>query len=195
MRACARANGTVRCRLRAACGITPAPPPSTDPCASRRSVTPISRGHANALGFQHPGAFSFWRSHKGTTHDQTRLHRAPEASGHCWPEAGKPAKAHGCAVPGCFGTGGKRMQSHEDWRFRCHVGSANAEHRSNGPQRRRLRAVKAWPARCARRCRGVCRGSGEGVPQADGSSEVEQRRKPLATGSNPVRPPLDSSDG
>ena len=47
----------------------------------------------------------------------------------------------------------------------------------------------------ARRCRGVCRSVGEGVPRADDSSEAEQRRMPLATGSNPVRPPLDSSDG
>ena len=48
----------------AASGITSATPTSTDPFASRRSVTPISRGHANALGFQHPGAFCFWRSQK-----------------------------------------------------------------------------------------------------------------------------------
>lgn len=65
MRACARANGTVR-RSFAACGIT-ASTSSTDPCASRRSVTPISRGNANALGFQHPGAFCFPASAKGST--------------------------------------------------------------------------------------------------------------------------------
>jgi hypothetical protein len=35
----------------------------------------------------------------------------------------------------------------------------------------------------------------EKVFREDGSSEAEQRRKPLATGSNPVRPPLDSSNG
>ena len=35
----------------------------------------------------------------------------------------------------------------------------------------------------------------EKVFREDGSSETEQRRKPLATGSNPVRPPLDSSNG
>jgi hypothetical protein len=35
----------------------------------------------------------------------------------------------------------------------------------------------------------------EKVFREDGSSEAEQRRKPSATGSNPVRPPLDSSDG
>lgn len=72
MRACARANGATRCRF-AACGITSAPPPSTDPFASRRSVTPISRGHANALGFQHPGAFRFRRSQRDPPHDQNAI--------------------------------------------------------------------------------------------------------------------------
>ena len=113
----------------ATCGITKAPPPSTDPFASRRSVTPISRGHANALGFQHPGAFSFWRAHKETTRfkrDCIALPKHPDIAG---PRQGNTAKAQGCAVPGCFGTGGKRMQSHTDWRFRCDVGDANAEHR------------------------------------------------------------------
>ena len=81
--------------------------------------------------------------------DQTRLHRAPEASGHCWSEAGKPAKAHGCAVPGCFGTGGKRMRSHTDWRFRREVGGANAEHRrtihsGTGLYARPVRAALPW---------------------------------------------------
>lgn len=33
------------------------------------------------------------------------------------------------------------------------------------------------------------------VFREDGSSEAEQRRKPSAAGSNPVRPPLDSSVG
>ena len=72
MRACARANGATRCRF-AACGITSAPPPSTDPFASRRSVTPISRGHANALGFQHPGAFRFRRSQRDPPQDQNAI--------------------------------------------------------------------------------------------------------------------------
>lgn len=35
----------------------------------------------------------------------------------------------------------------------------------------------------------------EKVFREDDSSEAEQQRKLLATGSNPVRPPLDSSDG
>ena len=73
MRACARANGAMRSCPEAASGITKAPPTSTDPFASRRSVTPISRGHANALGFQHPGAFCFWRSRKGNPHDQNAI--------------------------------------------------------------------------------------------------------------------------
>ena len=73
MRACARANGAMRSCPKAASGITKAPPTSTDPFASRRSVTPISRGHANALGFQHPGAFCFWRSRKGNPHDQNAI--------------------------------------------------------------------------------------------------------------------------
>ena len=118
MRACARANGATRCRF-AACGITSAPPPSTDPFASRRSVTPISRGHANALGFQHPGAF-FVLAFAEEPQDQTRLHRAPEASGLLLARGRETSRRRsGCAVPGCFGTGGKRMQSHTDWRFRC----------------------------------------------------------------------------
>ena len=73
MRACARANGAMRFCPKAASGITSAPHTSTDPFASRRSVTPISRGHANALGFQHPGAFCFWRSRKGNPHDQNAI--------------------------------------------------------------------------------------------------------------------------
>ena len=119
MRACARANGATRCRF-AACGITSAPPPSTDPFASRRSVTPISRGHANALGLQHPGAFRFRRSQRDPPHDQNAIaSRSRSIRALAGPRQGNTAKAQGCAVPGCFGTGGKRMQSHTDWRFRC----------------------------------------------------------------------------
>ena len=50
----------------------------------------------------------------------------------CWPEAGKAAQAQACAVPRCFCTGGTRDASHTDWPLRR---EANAEHRSNGPQR------------------------------------------------------------
>ena len=91
MRACARANCAARCGF-AASGIISAPPPSTDPCASRRSVAPISRGHANALGFQHPGAFCFSRSQRNRYTQKTRVHRAPEASGHAGPSQGKPRR-------------------------------------------------------------------------------------------------------
>ena len=80
MRACARANGAMHFCPQAASGIISEPPPSTDPSASRRSVTPISRGHANALGFQHPGAFFFGVRAKDIHTINTRLHRAPEAS-------------------------------------------------------------------------------------------------------------------
>ena len=52
----------------------------------------------------------------------------------------------------------------------------------------RSTAVRAcMPVRCARRCRGVCRGSGEGVPRSDVSSVVEQQALLQVTGSNPVR--------
>ena len=165
---------------KAASGITRAPPTSTDPFASRRSVTPISRGHANALGFQHPGAFCFWRSQEETHTIKTRLHRAPEASGLCWSEAGKPAKAQGCAVPGCFGTGGKRMQSHTDWRFRR---GANAEHRrtihsGTGLHARPVRAALPWRMpgiwrRCSTKRRWL--------------SWVEQQRRLSVAGSTPAR--------
>ena len=80
MRACARANGAARCSF-AACGITTAPPPSTDPFASRRSVAPISRDNANALGFQHPGAFRFRRSQRIHAHDQRDCIALPKHPG------------------------------------------------------------------------------------------------------------------
>ena len=92
MRACARANGATRSCPQAASGITPAPPPSTDPPASRRSVTPISRGHANALGFQHPGAFRFRRSqriHRTIKRDCIALPKHPGIAG---PRQGKPRR-------------------------------------------------------------------------------------------------------
>lgn len=129
---------------------------------------------------------------KGIHHTiKTRLHRAPEASGHCWPEAGKRREGAGMRRAWMLRHGRQADAVAHGLALSIHVGGANAEHRSNGPQRHGF----ARPVRCARRCRGVCRGSGEGVPRADESSEVEQRRKPLATGSNPVRPPLDSSVG
>ena len=58
---------------------------------------------------------------KGIHHTiKTRLHRAPEASGLLLARGRETSRRRsGCAVPGCFGTGGKRMQSHTDWRFRC----------------------------------------------------------------------------
>lgn len=44
--------------------------------------------------------------------------------------------------------------------------------------RTRYSGTGLCPVRCARRCRGVCRSVGEGVPRADDSSEAEQRRMP-----------------
>ena len=187
MRACARANGVERCRMRSARGITSAPPPSTDPRPSRRSVAPISRGNANALGFQHPGAFFFSAFAKGSITRSTRVHRAPEASGHAGPRQGKPRRRRDAP---CLDASARAARATQ----RTRIGFFDEK-----PMRNTGRTVHSGagslPARCARRCRGVCRGSGEGVPRADESSEVEQRRKPLATGSNPVRPPMDSSIG
>ena len=191
MRACARANGAMRSCPEAASGITKAPPTSTDPFASRRSVTPISRGHANALGFQHPGAFCFWRSRKGNPHDQNAIaSRSRSIRAFAGPRQGNPRRrkdapcldASARAASGCNRTriGGFDVMSEAPMR--------NIDKRSTTVRAR-------MPVRCARYCRGVCRGSGEGVPRADDSSGAEQRRKPLATGSNPVRPPLDSSVG
>ena len=189
MRARVRANCTAR-RSPAACGITPAPPPSTDPCASRRSVTPISRGHANALGFQHPGAFSFWRSHKGITRvkrDCIALPKHPDIAG---PRQGNPRRRKDAP---CLDASARAASGCD----RTRIGAFDVM--SEAPMRNideRSTAVRAcMPVRCARHCRGVCRGSGDGVPQADDSSEVEQRRKPSVAGSNPVRPPMDSSIG
>ena len=98
---------------------------------SRRSVTPISRGRRERPRVTTRGRFVF-AVRKGITGGLSRLHRAPRSIRTCWSEAGMTAKAHRCAVPGCFGTGGRRMHSHTDWRLRR---DANAEQRSNGPQR------------------------------------------------------------
>ena len=182
MRACARANGAMRFCPQAASGIISATPPSTDPFASRRSVTPISRGHANALGFQHPGAFSFWRSHKGIHTIKRDCIALPKHPGSCWPRQGNTAKAQGCAVPGCFGTGGDGCDC---------TGIGVFDVMSKTPMRNideRSTAVRAcMPVRCARHCRGVCRGSGDGVPRSDVSSVVEQQRKLSVAGSTPAR--------
>ena len=167
---------------KAASGITRAPPTSTDPFASRRSVTPISRGHANALGFQHPGAFSFWRSHKGITRvkrDCIALPKHPDSAG---PRQGNPRRrkdapcldASARAASGCN-------------RTRIGVFDVMSEALMRNIDERSTAVRACMPVRCARRCRGVCRGSGEGVPRSDVSSVVEQQALLQVTGSNPVR--------
>ncbi len=67
-------------------------------------------------------------------------------------------------------------------------------HRS-GHRQPRASGMELQSIRCARLCRGVCRRVRGDGPEAGDSSEGEQRRKPKVTGSNPVRPSLDSSEG
>ena len=179
MRDCARANGTMRCCPKAASGTPTAPPASTDP-SHRGDRSPRSpEATRTPSGSSTRGRFVFGVRAKEIHTIKTRLHRAPEASGHCWPEAGKPAKAQGCAVPGCFGTGGKRMQSHTDWRFRR---GANAEHRrtihsGTGLHARPVRAALPWrmPG-VGRRC-----STTDEWPSGQASADADY------TGSNPVR--------
>ena len=71
-----------------------------------------------------PGGVLLWPFAKGFQ-ALSRLHRAPRSIRTCWSEAGNAAKAHQCAVPGCFGTGGRRMHSRTNWPLRR---EANAEH-------------------------------------------------------------------
>ena len=154
---------------------------------SRRSVTPISRGRRERPRVHHPGAFCFQRLQRVFCRVLSRLHRAPRSIRTVLVRGRESREGASCAVPGCFGTGGRRMQSRTDWLLRR---EANAEHRSNDPQRHGFQGPSG--------ARGVAvahAGDQEKVFRADESSEAEQRRKPLATGSNPVRPPLDSSVG
>ena len=188
MRACARANGAMRSCPQAACGITKAPPTSTDPFASRRSVTPISRGHANALGFQHPGAFCFWRSRKGNPHDQNAIaSRSRSIRALAGPRQGNPRRrkdapcldASARAASGCNRT---RIGAFDEAPMR------SIDERST--------AVRAcMPVRCARHCRGVCRGSGDGVPRSDVSSVGRAAAKAVGRRFESGTSPLDSSVG
>ena len=84
------------------------------------------------------------------------------------------------------GTGGGQVRSCV--RNRCRVASIGTS--TTTGQRYGLQSI-----RCARLCRGVCRRVRGDGPEAGDSAEGEQRRKPKVTGSNPVRPPLDSSEG
>lgn len=87
MQACARANGAMHCSF-AASGIISAPPTSTD-LSHRGDRSPRSpEATRTPSGSSTRGRFRFGARTK-ESHDPTRLHRAPEASGHCWPEAGK----------------------------------------------------------------------------------------------------------
>ena len=95
------------------------------------------------------GRFRFGARKRKSTRSKRDCIALPKHPGSCWPRQGNTAKAQGCAVPGCFGTGGKRMQSHTDWRFRCDVGGANAEHRrtihsGTGLHARPVRAALPW---------------------------------------------------
>ena len=97
-----------------------------------------------------PGGVSFPAFAKGsTTRSKRDCIALPKHPGIAGPRQGNTAKAQGCAVPGCFGTGGKRMRSHTDWRFRREVGGANAEHRrtlhsGTGLHARPVRAALPW---------------------------------------------------
>ena len=177
-------------------------------CASDIRLTPWEIGHpdlprdANALGSHVPGAFCFQRSRRmrmhrpGSFHSTTEFLSALEhpGSASARPEAGarlRPAHVRRVVM--------LRRERRGEWTPQGRI----APERIAGWRQPAMRSIDrtrysgtgSCPVRCARRCRGVCRSVGEGVPRADESSEAEQRRKPLATGSNPVRPPLDSSDG
>lgn len=73
MQACARANGAMRSCPQAASGIISAPPPSTDPFASRRSVTPISPRPRERPRVPAPGGVLFLAFAKGHPHDQNAI--------------------------------------------------------------------------------------------------------------------------
>ena len=110
------------------------------------------------------GRFVFWRS-QGKPFQQKRDGIAhPKHPGML--ARGRESRAGaGCAVPGCFGTGGGGMHRN---------GLAVLTSRQCATSLERSTAVRArMPVRCARHCRGVCRGSQEGVARADDSSAWE----------------------
>lgn len=164
---------------------------------SRRSVTPISRGNANALGSPNPGAFCFWRL-QGIPMYRTTLRNPfrPEASGWTQPRQGRGCDRRMCAASRCFGAGCAGTDIHEsgsDARTYCRLAAAgNQEHRTDRPQRHGLKphpVRAAMPPAYAGACRAVFHND-------DVGSEAERQVHSLqVAGSNPARQPLDSSDG
>ena len=153
----------------------------------RRSVTPISRGRRERPRVTTRGRFVF-AVRKGKSLGLSRLHRAPRSIRALLARGRESREGASCAVPGCFGTGGRQMRSHTNWPLRR---EANAEHRSNGSQRRRLITLPG--------ARGTAVAYAEDREKVFRERTIAQRQSsgcmPSVAGSNPVRPPLDSSVG
>ena len=164
---------------------------------SRRSVTPISRGNANALGSPCPGAFCFGvRRRCACIEPPCRNSLRPEASGSCSRGRGTAADRRMCAASRCFGAGCVRIGFHTNRVFttRTYARLATAGHTEHQPQGlSAARVPKTRPVRAALPAAyaGAC---GE-MFRDDVGSVVERQRKLQVAGSNPARQPLDSSDG
>ena len=148
--------------------------------AHGRSVTPISRGLANALGFR-PGGVLFWAFAQEINRRFPSRHEAPGPAVRGNGEIRKTALAALCLGASARAeTEGKREQ----------IGSKDpddlppGDRRQNGAMIGRTTAVRVpKPVRCARRCRGVCPGR-RILLRDDDSSARESRRETAVT---PVR--------
>ena len=119
--------------------------------------SPRSPRHANALGLIIRGFFIFG-VRKGLSESLYRDCIAlPKHPGFCWPEAGKTAKAlHAPCLDASARAAARCTRNELAFLTRRQCGTSFK------------RSTAAWvhlPIRCARRCRGVCRGSQEGVPR------------------------------
>lgn len=157
-------------------------PPTLIDSSRGRSVAPIFRGTANALGLHAGGIFvsafakEVWNK---------RASRDPEASGHAGPRQGK-RRTRRCGVipavgaaPGCLGAGRgavrrKRIAALKQAAMRSRILIGDS-------------GTGFCPVRCARRCRGVCRCRFKATATTLAQLGEQQLRMLSVAGSSPAR--------